>query len=70
MRQVLLIPDETGGYVATVPSLPGCISEGDTIDDALANIQEAIEVYIEVLIEDGDPIPDDVPPIVVRTVAA
>ncbi len=70
MRQVLLIPDETGGYVATVPSLPGCISEGDTIDDALANIQEAIEVYIEVLIEDGDPIPDDVLPIVVRTVAA
>ena len=70
MRQVILTEDETGGYTVTVPSLPGCFSEGDTIDEALVNIQEAIELYIEVLIEDGKPIPQDVPPMVVRTVAA
>ena len=58
MRQVILIPDEeAGGYTVEVPSLPGCISEGDTRDEALANIREAIELYIDVLIEDGQPIP-------------
>lgn len=60
-RQVILIPDETGGYTVEVPSLPGCISEGDTIDEALANIQEAITLYIEVLREDGKEIPEDYP---------
>jgi antitoxin HicB len=59
MRQVILIPDEIGGYTVEVPSLPGCISEGDTIDEALANIKEAIELYIEVLREDGKSIPDE-----------
>ena len=58
-RQVIIEPDETGGYVVTCPSLPGCISQGETIDEALANIKEAIELYIEVLEEDGDPIPPD-----------
>ena len=60
MRQVILIPDsEVGGYTVEVPSLPGCISEGDTIDEALANIKEAIDLYIEVLTDDGKPIPED-----------
>jgi predicted RNase H-like HicB family nuclease len=40
---VILEPSEEGGYTARVPSLPGCISEGDTRDEALRNIQEAIE---------------------------
>ncbi len=44
MRQVILIPDETGGYTVEAPSLPGCISEGDTREEALANIKEAIEL--------------------------
>jgi predicted RNase H-like HicB family nuclease len=61
LRQVILIPDETGGYTVEVPSLPGCISEGDTLDEALANIKEAIELYIEVLREDGKDIPEDFP---------
>ena len=62
MRQVILIPDpEVGGYTVEVPSLPGCISEGDTIDEALANIKEAIDLYIEVLTDDGKPIPEDYP---------
>lgn len=61
MRQVILIPDETGGYTVEVPSLPGCITEGDTIDEALANAKEAIELWIEEAIEHGEEIPDDVP---------
>ncbi len=60
MRQVLLIPDlEAGGYTVEVPSLPGCISQGDTLDEALANIKEAIDVYIESLIAHGQPVPDE-----------
>jgi predicted RNase H-like HicB family nuclease len=59
MRQIIITPDETGGYVAEVPSLPGCISEGDTLEEAIANIKEAIDLYIEVLKEDGKPIPED-----------
>ncbi len=44
---VLIEPSEDGGYTVTVPSLPGCISEGDTREDALANIREAIQLYLE-----------------------
>ena len=57
---VLLIPDtESGGYTAKVPSLPGCVSEGDTLEEALANIKEAIELYLESLQADNEPIPTD-----------
>ena len=59
MRQVILIPDETGGYTVEVPSLPGCISEGDTIDEAITNIKDAINLYIESLIAHGEPVPED-----------
>ena len=45
--QVVLEPSEEGGYTVFVPSLPGCISEGEDISDALSNIQEAIELYLE-----------------------
>ncbi len=45
--QVVLEPSEEGGYTVFVPSLPGCISEGENIDDALFNIHEAIELYLE-----------------------
>ncbi len=45
--KVILEPSDEGGYTIYVPSLPGCISEGDNIDDALVNIQEAIELYLE-----------------------
>ena len=60
-RQVILIPDEAGGYTVEVPSLPGCISEGDTIEEALANIREAIDLHIKGMMAHGEPIPDDVP---------
>jgi predicted RNase H-like HicB family nuclease len=58
-RQVIIEPDETGGYVVSCPSLAGCHSQGETIDEALANIKEAIELYVEVLLEDGLPVPED-----------
>ncbi len=50
--QVILEPSEEGGYTVYVPALPGCISEGDNIDEALVNIQEAIELYLEPVEED------------------
>ena len=63
MRQVVLTPDrEDGGYVVTVPSLPGCISEGDTIDEALVNIKDAMAGYIESLEVDGLPGPAETQP--------
>jgi predicted RNase H-like HicB family nuclease len=50
--KVVLEPSEDGGFTAFVPSLPGCISEGDTEEQAMANIQEAIALYLEPV--DGD----------------
>ncbi|MDQ5872077.1 MAG: type II toxin-antitoxin system HicB family antitoxin [Acidobacteriota bacterium] len=50
--QVVLEPSEEGGFTASVPSLPGCISEGETRDEALRNIREAIELYLEPLDDD------------------
>jgi len=44
---VVLQPSDEGGYTAYVPSLPGCISEGDTLEEAMANVREAIELYLE-----------------------
>lgn len=45
--KVILEPSDEGGYTVCVPSLPGCISEGNTVEEALANIREAIELYLE-----------------------
>ena len=45
--KVVLEPSDEGGYTVFVPSLPGCISEGDTREEALTNIKEAIELYLE-----------------------
>ncbi len=50
--QVVLEPSEEGGYTAIVPTLPGCISEGDTRKEALANIQEAIQLYLSPVEDD------------------
>ena len=50
--KVVLEPSEEGGYTVYAPSLPGCISEGDTTDQALANIREAIELYLEPVEDD------------------
>lgn len=50
--KVILEPSDEGGYTATAPSLPGCISEGDTKEEALKNIREAIELYLEPVEDD------------------
>ena len=57
LRIVLELSDE-GGYTAYVPSLPGCISEGDTREKAIANIKEAIELYLEPVDDDLNVSPD------------
>ena len=57
---VILEPQKDGGFTVSVPALPGCISEGGDREEALKNIKEAIELYLEVLKEDGKPIPQDV----------
>ena len=57
MRQVLIYPGEDGYWVAECPSLPGCISQGCSRDEAITNIKEAIEGYVEALKEDGLPVP-------------
>ncbi len=69
MRHVILIPDlESGGYTVEVPSLPGCISEGDTVEEALANIKEAILGFEETLIELGREVPQEEAPILIAQV--
>jgi predicted RNase H-like HicB family nuclease len=57
---VILEQEADGGYVVTVPALPACISQGDTRDEALTNIREAIAVYLEHLRERGEAIPREV----------
>lgn len=51
--KVILEPSDEGGYTVYVPSLPGCISEGETVEEALANIREAIELYLEPVEDDS-----------------
>lgn len=57
---VLVEQNEDGGYTVTVPSLPGCVSEGATWEEALAEIEEAISGYIEVARKIGKPIPVEI----------
>ena len=59
MRQVIIYPGEDGYWVAECPSLPGCISQGKTKEEAVANIKEAIRGYIAALEEDHLPVPED-----------
>ena len=58
--RVIIQQDEDGMFIAEVPSLPGCISQGSTRREAVANIQEAVQAYIESLRKHNEPIP---PPI-------
>lgn len=50
--KIILEPSDEGGYTAYVPSLPGCISEGDSLDEAMANIREAVDLYLEPVEDD------------------
>jgi predicted RNase H-like HicB family nuclease len=55
--KIVLEPSDEGGYTVYVPSLPGCISEGESKQEALANIKEAIELYLEPVDDDFTPSP-------------
>ena len=57
MRAVIVRPGEDSGWVAECPSLPGCISQGQTKGEAIANIKEAIDGWIETMKSHGQPIP-------------
>ncbi|MBC7814941.1 MAG: type II toxin-antitoxin system HicB family antitoxin [Burkholderiales bacterium] len=59
MRQVLVYTDEDGAWCASCPSLSGCHSQGETREEALANIKETIQLWIDDAIDHGEPIPPD-----------
>ena len=59
MRQVIIYPGEDNFWVAECPSLPGCISQGGSREEAITNIREAIEGYVLTLQEDGLPVPEE-----------
>jgi predicted RNase H-like HicB family nuclease len=62
MRQYTIIlhsDPEDGGYTVTVPALPGCVTEGDSVEEALAMAKEAITGYLESLEKHGEPIPEE-----------
>ena len=59
MRQIIIYLGEDGYWVAECPSLPGCISQGKTKEEAIINIKEAIQGYIKALEEDGLPVPEE-----------
>ena len=57
---IILHPDiDEGGYTVTVPSLPGCATQGDTLEEAIAMAKDAIKLHLEVLADDGEPIPEE-----------
>ncbi len=59
MRQVIIYRGEDGYWVAEVPSLPGCLSQGGTREEAIENIKEAIRGYVAALEQDGLPVPEE-----------
>lgn len=56
---VVIHKEEEGGYWVEVPALPGCYSQGETLEETLANAKEAIELYLEVLREESQAVPKD-----------
>ena len=56
---IVLDPDAEAGYTVMVPALPGCVTQGETVDDSVANAREAIELYLETLASTGQPIPEE-----------
>ena len=66
---VILEPADEGGYVVSCPALPGCISQGESLEETLENIKEAILLVIEVLQEENEPIPNETPEIVTEEIS-
>jgi predicted RNase H-like HicB family nuclease len=57
---IILHPDrDEGGYTVTVPALPGCVTQGETLEEAIAMAKDAIRLYIDALILDGMPVPEE-----------
>lgn len=57
---IILQPDpEEGGYTVTVPALPGCVTQGETIEEAIAMAKDAIRLHVEALIAEGEPVPQE-----------
>ena len=61
---VVVYPESSGGFSIVCPTLPGCHSQGETLQEALANVREAVSLYLDVLEEDGLPLPEAVEPLV------
>jgi predicted RNase H-like HicB family nuclease len=61
MRHILLYQDEDGAWIVECPSLPGCYSQGETREEAITNIKEAIQVWIEDAVDHGEEIPINYP---------
>ena len=59
MRQIVLYPGEDGYWVAECPSLPGCVTQGHTREEAIANAREAIDTYVTALQQDHLPVPEE-----------
>ena len=59
MYRIILTPEMEGGFTATVPSLPGCITWGETLEETKAMAREAISLYIEDMVANGEEIPND-----------
>lgn len=57
--RIMLRKEPEGGYTAFVPSLPGCVTYGETIDEAIEMAREAVELYIESLVEHNEPVPSE-----------
>lgn len=55
--RVILEPEEDGGFSVWVPALPGCVSQGETRQEAIENVREAIQCYLESCLKHGEPIP-------------
>lgn len=56
--EIVVLPDPTGGYVAQIPDLPGCVTQGDTIQEALEMLEEAKRAWLEDALESGEEIPE------------
>jgi predicted RNase H-like HicB family nuclease len=66
---VILTPErEEGGYSVSVPALPGCYTQGETVEEALNNARDAISLYLEDVIASGEPVPEEAAPPELATV--
>lgn len=65
---VIFEPAEEGGYVVTVPALPGCVTEGDTLEEAMEMVKDAISGYLYVLKKQGEEIPSELEDVVVSRI--